>query len=1146
MMFHGIGADSSRSGKDTRRGARRWATILEFGEAISGPERANDRNLLLVRMLLIVLVIGVVEDTRPSVAADPVGVRVPDGFRVTLFADDELAHDIYSLTIDSLGRVTVSGAGYIRILIDSDGDGVADGVQQFADGPQSGAQGMYWFGRDLLCVGDSGLWRYRDRDGDDRADGPPDRFLEFKAGGEHDVHSVQKGPDGWWYLIAGNYAGITSRYATLPTSPIRNPHAGTLFRLKPNLTGGEIVAHGMRNSYDFAFNSNGDVFAFDSDGERDVSLPWYRPTRVFHLLTGSHAGWVTRSWKQPYDFVDMPPVMAEFGRGSPTGAVCYRHWRFPGEYHDSLFVLDWTYGRVLNIRLQREGASYQPTPEPFMTGVGNHGFAPTDCDVGPDGSLFVSVGGRGTRGGVYRVVPAAESSLRWPGNPATPTAKAFACLTAPMPLSSWSRSLWQPLAREAGAGEFVRAAIDTDLPAERRVRAIEILVEVFGGFGNDVAERLRNDQSPEVRARAVWGLGRTRSGDDSGRSVTSFLGDRDPFVGRVASESLLGQPGEISAEEAVVGLARRLASGSRFDRVAAARLIPQLSQRAYADVSARSVSLGPQAEIAAALGSLGRNPGFNANAFETGSRVFESNNVPVETRLEAVRLMQLALGDLTPEGKVAAVFDGYASAIDLSDVERLLDPYRIRLAEQFPTGDERLDEELARLLAVLQPFNAALLSRVLEKISDDSHPTRDVHYLIVAARIPALRDAAHREAVARGLVGIEGKLRTRKLHQDSNWDDRFRELYQSLVELDEALPIAIVEQPGFGEPGHVLYMSQFPPEALEPAIAAFSKRVAECGDEYPWTNDVIFVFGESKSPEHRDLVRSQFETFSVRNSVLVVLSGDPQPQDRSLFVQGLEVSQPEVLTACLDALGRLPASDDGAENVALVRCLRRLGAVKNESPLRDRVVQLLRRNSQREFGFAFLVDGALPVGTTEADQRAAIDRWTDWVVKEFPNDAVQLREGGGTDASTLRQTLALADWASGDAARGRAFFEKRSCAQCHGGRQALGPDLSGVAGRFSRDDLFTAIVDPNRDVSNRYQTTMIETTDGKVFSGLIIYESVDGLILRNSTNQTFRVATRDIEFRRQLPQSLMPTGLLKDATPENLADLYAYLRSLSE
>lgn len=1145
-MFQDIGADSSRSGKHTHHGIPRVQTILRFGEAIPGPFDARVRKTPVIPAILIALTIGFTTDVRPAAAAEQARVHVPDGFQATLFADDDLAHDIYSMSIDSLGRVTVSGAGYVRILIDSDGDGIADKAKQFADGPKSGAQGMYWFGRDLLCVGDSGLWRYRDRNGDDRADGPPDRFLEFKAGGEHDVHSVQKGPDGWWYLIAGNYAGITSRYATLPTSPIKSPQAGTLFRLKPNLTGGEIVAHGMRNSYDFTFNSHGDMFTFDSDGERDVSLPWYRPTRVFQLLPGSHAGWVTRSWKQPNDFVDMPPVMAEFGRGSPTGVACYRHWRFPAQYRDSLFVLDWTYGRVLNVKLKRDGASYRPTPESFMTGVGNHGFAPTDCDVGPDGSLFVSVGGRGTRGGVYRVILDAESSLDWPGSPATPAAKAFACLTAPMPLSSWSRSRWQPLARDAGAAEFVRAAIDAELPVGRRVRAIEILVELFGGFGNDVAERLQNDESSEVRARAVWGLGRTRSGDDLKQAVTSFLSDRDSFVGRVASEALLGQPGEMTSENAVGGLRRRLASSSQFDRVAAARLIPQLSQRAFAGLSARSASLGPQGEIAAALGTLGRDPGFNTSAFETGSRLFESNDLPVETRLEAVRLMQLALGDLTPEGKVPPVFDGYASAIDLSDVERQLDPYRVRLAEQFPTGDERLDQELARLLAVLQPFNAALLTRVLDRITPDSHPTQDVHYLIVAARIPALRDAAHREAVARGLVGIEEKLRNRKLHQDSNWDDRFKELYQKLVELDDSLPVAIVEQPDFGEPGHVLYMSQFPPEALKPAIAAFAERAAELDDDYPWSNDVIFVFGESKRPEHRELVRSQFENFSVRSSVLMVLAGDPQPDDRDLFVQGLESSQPEVLTACFDALSKLPPSSEGPENVALIRCLRRLGSQKNELPLRDRVVELLRRNSQREFGFALLVDGSLPVGTTEADQRAAIDRWTGWATTTFPADAAQLRSSGGADVAALRETLASVDWTTGDAARGRAFFEKRSCAQCHGGRRALGPDLSGVAGRFSRDDLFTAIVDPNRDVSNRYQTTMIETTDGKVFSGLIIYESVDGLILRNSTNQTFRVATNDIEFRRKLPQSLMPNGLLKDAASDDLADLYAYLRSLSD
>ena len=153
-------------------------------------------------------VICLLAAARAVPADDGLGVQVPDGFEVTLYADDDLAHDIFSLTVDSFGRVVVSGMGYTRILVDSDGDGRADTYEQYADGPQSGAQGMYFHGRDLLCAGDGGLIRYRDRDGDDRADGPPDVFLEVKAGGEHDLHAIRRGPDGWWYVIAGNMAGV--------------------------------------------------------------------------------------------------------------------------------------------------------------------------------------------------------------------------------------------------------------------------------------------------------------------------------------------------------------------------------------------------------------------------------------------------------------------------------------------------------------------------------------------------------------------------------------------------------------------------------------------------------------------------------------------------------------------------------------------------------------------------------------------------------------------------------------------------------------------------------------------------------------------------------------------------------------------------
>ena len=234
------------------------------------------------------------------------GLQAPDGFEVSLYADDDLAHDVYTLTVDANGRVIVAGRGYVRILLDDDGDGIADTARQFADTPANGAMGLYWDGPDLICTGDAGLLRYRDEDGDNRADGPPDVLLPLKTGGEHDVHAIRKGPDGWWYLLGGNGADLDRRYVTLPSSPVRSPAAGAMLRINPDFSASEIVADGYRNPYDFDFTPTGNILTYDSDGERDVSLPWYRPTRVFDVLPGSHAGWISRSWKRPDGFLDVP------------------------------------------------------------------------------------------------------------------------------------------------------------------------------------------------------------------------------------------------------------------------------------------------------------------------------------------------------------------------------------------------------------------------------------------------------------------------------------------------------------------------------------------------------------------------------------------------------------------------------------------------------------------------------------------------------------------------------------------------------------------------------------------------------------------------------------------------------------------------
>jgi len=1102
-------------------------------------------------ILVTIVACGFAQTTAKPQAA---GVKVPPGFEATLYADDHLAHNIYAMTIDAKGRVVVAGPGYVRILLDKNGDGKADSFIQFADGPKSGAQGLYFHGNDLICVGDAGLIRYRDRDGDGRADGKPDVFLKIRTGGEHHTHAIRKGPDGWWYLIAGNMAGVTGKFASLPTSPIRKPEAGAILRLKPDLSGGEIFADGFRNAYDFAFDAHGDVFTYDSDGERDVSLPWYRPTRVFHALPGSHAGWITRSWKRPRAYLDMPPVVAAFGRGSPTGVACYRHRQFPKQYFNAVFALDWTFGRVLAVPLERNGSTWQSKPVTFMTGAGEFGFAPTDAAVGPDGSLFVSVGGRGTRGGVFRVRYAGKETGSGIREISAPRTAEFSriplleCLNAPQPLSSWSRAKWERLAKKVGPRDFERAAIDeTRTPAER-IRAIEILTELFGGldtpqsrpvptggtFVPDAWTKLANAKSPEVRARAIWSYGRIHGADPGVGLLKKYLDDPAHQVRRAAVEALLGAGHKTNWDALIPLLAKRLGDDDRYVRQLAAHVVGRMPQAASDALRKTVRKTGAASAVAYEIGRLERRHTVDLAALTLGMYVLERVKSPA-VRKDAIRLMQLALGDFGPRKGRPPVYDGYASRLDLKPFERKLDPFRARIAKVYPTGDAAVDEELSRLIAMFAPYNAELLSKVLATITGDSHPVNDIHFLIVASRIPAERNAKQNQAIAEALVRLDAKIRARKLNQDSNWEDRIREMVAAHAKIDADLPLTIVKQPGFGRPGHILFLETLAEKHWPAAIDAVVKQI-ESQPDYRWTTEVVFLLGESKKDAHLDLVRRQFSTFSLRDAVLLVLAKHAAVVDRPRFVKGLESGQLDVIAACLSALEKFPATKSADEQIALFQAALRLGRDKNEIPVRDRLVQRLRKNTGQNFDYK-------PRGNPKQPPSLAMKRWEAWLKGTYPDRAARLASGG-KNWEQFKAVLAKVDWSAGDAERGRELFHKRSCAQCHGSRRALGPDLAGVARRFSRDDFFLAVVQPSRDVSPRYQTTQIVTSRGKTHVGMAIYQSVDGVTLRTGTNQTIRLEAADIEDRRQSNTSLMPVGLLKGLKPAELADLYAYVRGL--
>ncbi len=339
-----------------------------------------------------------------ALAADPAaGLKVPDGFTVTQFAGPELANDIYCLHVDARGRVVVAGRGYVRHLVDTDGDGKADKAVELIPAPADGPMGLLWEGDTLFVTSDGGVKKWIGVTGKELPKEKPTLVVKLKTGGEHDAHAVRRGPDGKLYVLCGNMAGVNAKTVSAKDSPVTEPVAGALLRMNDDGTDVAIIADGFRNPYDFDFDVTGTPYTYDSDNERCVGLPWYEPTRFYCVLSGGNYGWLSpqhaQTWRMPpYKPYVVPPVVTA-GRGSPTGVACYRHTAFPKEYQGGFFFADWTFGTLW---FTQPGDNQNATP--FLSVSGENGFAPTGLAVDPtSGDLFVSIGGRGTRGAVYRI-----------------------------------------------------------------------------------------------------------------------------------------------------------------------------------------------------------------------------------------------------------------------------------------------------------------------------------------------------------------------------------------------------------------------------------------------------------------------------------------------------------------------------------------------------------------------------------------------------------------------------------------------------------------------------------------------------------------------------------------------------------------------
>ncbi|WP_437201286.1 PVC-type heme-binding CxxCH protein [Planctomicrobium sp. SH664] len=143
------------------------------------------------------------------------------------------------------------------------------------------------------------------------------------------------------------------------------------------------------------------------------------------------------------------------------------------------------------------------------------------------------------------------------------------------------------------------------------------------------------------------------------------------------------------------------------------------------------------------------------------------------------------------------------------------------------------------------------------------------------------------------------------------------------------------------------------------------------------------------------------------------------------------------------------------------------------------------------------------------------------------------------DGGAATQALQL----SGDRARGRAAFQKH-CTECHryeAEGALVGPNLSSVTGR-TPDRLLEAILDPNKAVEPMYFNYVVSLTDGRALSGLVVNESEQSLTLLKAKGEKVDVLRSEIDELRSSGKSLMPEGFSRILSPQDLADLIAYLR----
>ncbi len=973
----------------------------------------------------------------------------------------------------------------LRILVDTDGDFHADKATVFASGFNGIEEGT---GAGALVRGDRiyytnipKLWALVDKNDDGVADDRivlADGFGVRVAFRGHDMHGLILGPDGRLYFSIGD----RGYHVETPSGLIANPESGAVFRCELDGSKLEVVASGLRNPQELAFDDFGNLFTGDNNSDSGDKARW-----VF-VVRGGDTG-----WRMMYQYIsdrgpfnrekiwypfseDSPaytvPPIANLADG-PSGLTCYPGTGLvaksgqPDEFANAFFLCDFR-GQASNsgvrmIQVNPKGAFFEvKRNEEFVWNI-----LATDVEFGPDGGMYVSDwvnGWKGeNKGRIYRFAdPQAQAS----------------------DLVKNTRILLRDGMKSRGEADLASLLDHTD----RRVR-LEAQWELAsrGNRAVFISTLQQTDASLLKRLHSVWGLGqllRAKPNDELvANALVKALSQPDPIVVSRAIESLA----DGDYKSALPRFAELLKKESAIIKSASCMAIGLLGADDALDgivnVLAENDNRDPILRHAGIMGMAGVKDYTKLVSLKNHSSEAVRLAAVVALRKQANPIVFSFLSDSSPKVQKEAVRA-------VHDVPQL--------HSQLPALAE---------LAVAADTEDAVVSRVLNASFRLGREQDAVRLANFAARSKG-KDSMRIEALDMLANWAKPGNRDRVMNRHQPLSDRSPEtakkvLRQRIEELS-ATPEAVRDKfldvgakAGLNEIAKIILVTARDTNAEGPRRGAAIRALTSLAP------DSIQPFIDELLKDTNVEVRMASLAHQVGNT--------PELATKNLQLAiGSKVFSERQFA--WDQLGSMSTS---AAKGLIAKGVNAYLAGTLERDCWVNVVESAKGKLDPD------LDRKL------SDRLESLEKMRESDPKKYFEDCID-----GGDANQGRSLFFTRS--------------SLSCVRCHkvgstGGE--VGPNLSALGPQKTREYLLEAIVTPNSAIAQNFETVVILDDDGKTISGILKSENDSSLTLMDAQGALIQIKKDAIEERKK-GLSSMPVDLLKYLNKRELRDLVAYLASL--